>query len=99
MTVPNGVTHQQVPNDQEGVNAILDWLSFVPKDASSPPPILPVSDPVERDIDFTPTKAPYDPRHMLAGVTSPVCPIYPPLLSQDDQVENTVFYTLYIYVY
>ncbi|KAJ1475803.1 carboxyl transferase domain-containing protein [Baffinella frigidus] len=66
--MPNGVSHQQVPNDQEGVNAMLDWLSFVPKDASSAPPILPVTDSISRDIDFVPTKAPYDPRHMLAGV-------------------------------
>jgi len=65
--IPNGVSHQQVPNDQEGVNAMLDWLSFVPKDVKSPPPILPAVDPVDRDIEFMPTKAAYDPRHMLAG--------------------------------
>ena len=29
--VPNGVTHQVVRDDQEGMGAILDWLSFVPK--------------------------------------------------------------------
>ena len=32
--VPNGVTHKLVQSDQEGVSAILDWLSFTPKDAS-----------------------------------------------------------------
>ena len=30
--VPNGITHKLVQSDQEGVTAILDWLSFVPKD-------------------------------------------------------------------
>lgn len=30
-------------------------------------PVLPIVDPVERDIDFMPSKAPYNPRHMLAG--------------------------------
>mmetsp|Transcript_23591 Transcript_23591/g.76855 ORF Transcript_23591/g.76855 Transcript_23591/m.76855 type:complete len:2137 (+) Transcript_23591:142-6552(+) len=64
---PNGVTHQVVGNDQEGVKAMLDWLSFVPETKFSVPPILPVSDPVEREIEFVPTKTPYDPRHMLAG--------------------------------
>ena len=28
---PNGVSHLVVDNDKEGVSAILDWLSYVPK--------------------------------------------------------------------
>jgi len=68
---PNGVTHQVVPNDQEGVNAMLDWLSFVPENTHAQPPVLPVSDPVERDVEFMPTKSAYDPRHMLAGTEGP----------------------------
>jgi len=68
---PNGVSHQVVPNDQEGVNAMLDWLSFVPENAHSQPPVLKSADPVERDVEFVPTKTPYDPRHMLAGVEGP----------------------------
>lgn len=66
--VPNGITHEVVPNDQEGVNSMLDWLSYVPKDIHSPPPTVAITDPVSRDIEFVPTKTPYDPRHMLAGV-------------------------------
>jgi len=66
--VPNGVSHQVVSNDQEGVHAMLDWLSFVPENTKMQPPVLPVSDPVERDVEFMPTKSAYDPRHMLAGV-------------------------------
>ena len=27
--VPNGVTHQVVTDDQEGMSAILDWLSVL----------------------------------------------------------------------
>ena len=83
--VPNGITHQLVQNDQEGAEAILQWLSFVPRDAWSMPQALPVSDPVERAIGFRPTKQPYDPRDtwhlkvalsvwpkdMLAGCTAP----------------------------
>eukprot|EP00931_Biecheleriopsis_adriatica_P052507 TRINITY_DN3055_c0_g1_i3.p1 TRINITY_DN3055_c0_g1~~TRINITY_DN3055_c0_g1_i3.p1 ORF type:complete len:2157 (-),score=543.39 TRINITY_DN3055_c0_g1_i3:77-6547(-) len=69
--VPNGVTHQLVQSDAEGVSAILSWLAFVPKDASATPAILEPSDPVDRDVTFVPSKRPYDPRHMLAGCTSP----------------------------
>jgi len=69
--VPNGVTHKLVQSDQEGVGAILDWLSFVPKDTWSAPPVLDPTDSVERDVTFVPTKQPYDPRHMLAGCTTP----------------------------
>uniref|UniRef100_A0A7S4GNE6 Acetyl-CoA carboxylase n=1 Tax=Oxyrrhis marina TaxID=2969 RepID=A0A7S4GNE6_OXYMA len=66
--VPNGVTHELVQNDQAGVDAILRWLAFVPKTVASLPPMLPVRDPIDREIGFMPSKEPYDPRHMLAGV-------------------------------
>ena len=56
-----------VPSDVEGGMAILDWIAFVPRLRCSPLPILPLMDPIERPIKFNPTKAPYDPRHMLAG--------------------------------
>lgn len=69
--VPNGVTHQLVQSDQEGVTAILDWLSFVPRDCWSTPPVIAAADPPERDVTFEPSKRPYDPRHMLAGTTTP----------------------------
>jgi len=69
--VPNGVTHKLVQSDQEGVGAILDWLSYVPKDTWSAPAALDPTDPPERDVTFVPTKRPYDPRHMLAGCVTP----------------------------
>lgn len=68
---PNGVTHEVVNDDQEGVSSIMEWLSFVPKTASDAPPQLPCADPVSRPVEFMPTKAPYDPRHMLAGMQAP----------------------------
>ncbi|KAJ8286073.1 hypothetical protein GJAV_G00034250 [Gymnothorax javanicus] len=67
----NGVTHATVPDDFEGVFTILQWLSYMPKNNRSPVPVLPPNDPVEREIDFVPTKAPYDPRWMLAGRPHP----------------------------
>ncbi len=33
--------------------------------------MLPVYDPVDREVEFRPTKAPYDPRWMLAGRPNP----------------------------
>jgi len=67
--VPNGITHQLVQNDQDGAGAILKWLSFVPKDTWSMPPSISPVDPVNRLVEFRPSKEPYDPRHMLAGTT------------------------------
>lgn len=70
---PNGVTHQVVANDREGMQAVVDWLSYTPKSFKLTAPVLPKSDlidPPTRDIDFLPSKTPYDPRHMLAGTTN-----------------------------
>ncbi|CAL1616009.1 unnamed protein product [Knipowitschia caucasica] len=66
----NGVTHTTVPDDFEGVTTILQWLSYMPKNKHSSVPVLSIMDPVDREIEFTPTKAPYDPRWMLAGRTT-----------------------------
>ncbi|XP_015253885.1 PREDICTED: acetyl-CoA carboxylase-like isoform X2 [Cyprinodon variegatus] len=68
----NGVTHTTVPDDFEGVFTILQWLSYMPKNNQSPVPVIATSDPVDREIEFVPTKAPYDPRWMLAGRPHPV---------------------------
>ncbi|XP_064424983.1 acetyl-CoA carboxylase 1 isoform X2 [Latimeria chalumnae] len=67
----NGVTHSIVCDDFEGVYTILQWLSYMPKNVSSSVPILNPKDPIDRAIDFVPTKAPYDPRWMLAGRPHP----------------------------
>lgn len=63
----NGVTHCTVCDDFEGVFTLLQWLSYMPKCKSSPVPILNAKDPIDRPVEFVPTKAPYDPRWMLAG--------------------------------
>ncbi|KAM3938081.1 acetyl-CoA carboxylase 2 isoform 2-T2 [Leptodactylus fuscus] len=67
----NGVSHTMVPDDFEGVYTILQWLSYMPKDKNSPVPVITPSDPIDRHIEFIPTKAPYDPRWMLAGRPHP----------------------------
>jgi len=64
---PNGVSHEIVEDDQAGVASILKWLSFVPKDMNSQPSTRQASDPISRQVEFRPTKTPYDPRFMLGG--------------------------------
>ena len=68
--LPNGVAHQLASDDQDGVEKILRWLSYVPRVASEQVAIAACVDPVSRDIVYTPPNTPYDPRHMLAGTTS-----------------------------
>ncbi|KAK6633678.1 hypothetical protein RUM44_004285 [Polyplax serrata] len=63
----NGVSHKTEPHDLDGIYTILKWLSYIPKDKYSIVPIIRVTDPVDREISYMPTKAPYDPRWMLAG--------------------------------
>uniref|UniRef100_A0A8C1VIN0 acetyl-CoA carboxylase n=1 Tax=Cyprinus carpio TaxID=7962 RepID=A0A8C1VIN0_CYPCA len=71
----NGVTHTTVCDDFEGVFTLLLWLSYMPKSNSavhlqnkmSPVPMISAKDPIDRPVEFVPTKAPYDPRWMLAG--------------------------------
>ncbi|XP_053325093.1 acetyl-CoA carboxylase 2 isoform X2 [Spea bombifrons] len=67
----NGVSHTMVPDDFEGVYTILQWLSYMPKDKYSPVPVMTPTDPIDRQIDFMPSKAPYDPRWLLAGRPHP----------------------------
>jgi acetyl-CoA carboxylase/biotin carboxylase 1 len=70
--VPNGVTHQVVSEDNQGMLAIINWLSFVPKDAFSIVPLKSVcTDTWDRDVEFVPPKQPYDPRDFLQGVDTP----------------------------
>lgn len=69
----NGISHDVVTDDFEGVFLILKWLSFMPdKLVDNGPLRLAIVDnyldPVDRDIEYVPpTKTAYDPRHMLEG--------------------------------
>ncbi|CAB9496759.1 Acetyl-CoA carboxylase 1 [Seminavis robusta] len=65
--VPNGVSHETVDDDQEGVAAILKWLSFVPKEVGALPSARATADPVDRAVAWRPTPTPYDPRLMMSG--------------------------------
>lgn len=66
---PNGVAHQIVEDDQEGVAEILKWLSFVPEQVGALPAGRKTADPIDRAVTWRPTPTPYDPRLMMAGTT------------------------------
>jgi acetyl-CoA carboxylase / biotin carboxylase 1 len=68
----NGITHSVVGGDFEGIFLILNWLSYMPdrivnKTYLTLPIMRPLFDPVDRLIDYVPTKTAYDPRWMLEG--------------------------------
>ncbi len=48
----NGVSHQVVADDLEGVKAVLAWLAYAPAQIGAAPPPLPTSDPVGRTISY-----------------------------------------------
>jgi len=64
---PNGCTHEVVDDDQQGVQSIIQWLSFVPKTTDALPAVRESADPVNRAVEWKPTPTPYDPRLMLSG--------------------------------
>ncbi|XP_074643040.1 acetyl-CoA carboxylase-like isoform X2 [Tubulanus polymorphus] len=67
----NGVSHAISTDDFDGVYQILNMIAFIPKIHNDPLPILDPVDPIDRTVDFIPTKTPYDPRWMLAGRPNP----------------------------
>jgi acetyl-CoA carboxylase carboxyltransferase component len=72
----NGVSHELVENDFEGVLSILRWLAFVPKVKGAPLPTMevPRGEDVDRDVLFEPPAQPFDPRLLLTGTFSAGAP-------------------------
>jgi Carboxyl transferase domain len=60
----NGVSHQVVADDLEGVRAVLQWLSFVPPVVGGPLPTLPSRDPADRPVTVSPAQGGH---RMLCG--------------------------------
>lgn len=73
--VPNGTTHFNTKHDYGSVKTAVQWLNFVPAicDMQRCNPrvlTLPVLDPIDRDVTFTPVPdMPYDPRCLVRGTT------------------------------
>ncbi|XP_062200626.1 acetyl-CoA carboxylase 1-like [Phragmites australis] len=63
----NGVVHQTVSDDLEGVSAILKWLSYVPPYVGGPLPIMKPLDPPDRPVAYFPENA-CDARAAICGI-------------------------------
>ena len=64
----NGVSHMTANDDFEGVQKIVEWLSFVPDQKGSPVPVRPLSDDWNRDVSYyPPAKQAYDVRWLIGG--------------------------------
>lgn len=50
----NGVSHHTVEDDLAGVEAMLKWLAFVPATVPGTLPLLRSTDPIGREIEYTP---------------------------------------------
>lgn len=64
---PNGISHSVVKDDVDGIEAILNWLSYVPRMKGDPLPLVESRDPVSRPVLSRPPAGgqPYDPRVCL----------------------------------
>ncbi|KAG7708330.1 hypothetical protein KL914_002056 [Ogataea haglerorum] len=65
----NGVSHMTARDDLQGVEKIMEWLSYVPAKRGLPVPVLESrEDPWDRDVVYRPVKnEPYDVRWLIAG--------------------------------
>ncbi|XP_054720089.1 acetyl-CoA carboxylase-like [Uloborus diversus] len=70
----NGVSHVTAADDLEGIYIMLKWLSYMPKAKGCELPVIEPLDGIDRDVVFTPSRLPYDPRYLLAGRESPNLP-------------------------
>eukprot|EP00929_Paragymnodinium_shiwhaense_P108028 TRINITY_DN74365_c0_g1_i1.p1 TRINITY_DN74365_c0_g1~~TRINITY_DN74365_c0_g1_i1.p1 ORF type:complete len:2071 (+),score=634.24 TRINITY_DN74365_c0_g1_i1:56-6268(+) len=65
---PIGVTHELVDTDRQGVEHVLRWLSYIPRNTCSLAPIVRSLDPIERPVAWCPKQGTlYDPRYLLTG--------------------------------
>lgn len=64
----NGVSHMTANDDFQGVEKIVEWMSFVPDRKGAPIPIRPWSDDWDRDVAYyPPQKQAYDTRWLITG--------------------------------
>ncbi|KAJ5888691.1 Acetyl-CoA carboxylase [Penicillium taxi] len=64
----NGVSHMTANDDFEGVQKIVEWMSYVPDKKNAPIPIRPWTDDWDRDIAYyPPAKQTYDVRWLING--------------------------------
>lgn len=62
----NGVVHLTVPDDLEGISAILKWLSYIPSHIGGALPLIRPLDPPDRPVEYWPENS-CDPRAAICG--------------------------------
>ena len=68
----NGVSHLCANDDADGIRKIVQWIRYVPIRRGAPLPVTPFpQEELERDIEYMPTRSPYDPRFLVAGCQGP----------------------------
>jgi acetyl-CoA carboxylase/biotin carboxylase 1 len=68
----NGISHITSASDLDGALAIINYLSFIPDHKLGAIPVLSSGDTWDRKVEWKPTKAAYDPRNFLAGVSEDI---------------------------
>ncbi|RSH85904.1 acetyl-coenzyme-A carboxylase [Apiotrichum porosum] len=68
----NGISHLTAGSDLDGALQIINYLTYIPAKKGSAIPILPTGDSWDRNVDWKPTKGPYDPRNFIAGCVEEV---------------------------
>lgn len=64
----NGVSHLTASDDLDGIEKIMEWMSYVPAKRGMPIPILESKDTWDRDVEYMPPKnEPYEVRWMIEG--------------------------------
>ena len=64
----NGVSHMTANDDFQGVEKIVEWLSFIPDRKGQPVPVSPAADPWDRDVEYSPpSKQAFDVRWLIGG--------------------------------
>ncbi|KAI5299578.1 rab guanine nucleotide exchange factor S2, partial [Ascosphaera pollenicola] len=85
----NGVSHMTAADDFDGVQKIVQWLSYIPDKKNAPLPIRPVSDPWDRDVEYhPPEKQAYDVRWMIQGKEDEELGFLPGLFDKDSFEET-----------
>lgn len=69
--MPKVLLNFHCQKSRQAFSAFSEVFFMTLQNKYSPVPIAATTDPVDREIEFTPTKAPYDPRWMLAGKPHP----------------------------
>ena len=88
----NGISHQIVRNDLEGVSKMINWLSYIPERYGAPLSLKKMvkNETIDRDVMVHPDDLPsqYDPRDLLRGMKKENGTFYPGFFDVDSFQET-----------